>query len=48
MLYEALGLCEQGQGPALLDSGRWSSNCEGVEQCRLGGQWVINASVAQC
>ena len=28
-MYEALGLCEEGQGGRLVDSGRWISNSKG-------------------
>jgi sterol carrier protein 2 len=43
-MYEALGLCEEGQGGRLVDSGRWISNSKGGELFQLGGRWVVNPS----
>jgi len=43
-LYEALGLCEPGEGGALIDSGEWIENDAGGRVCQLGGQWVVNPS----
>jgi sterol carrier protein 2 len=43
-MYEALGLCDVGEGGALIDSGEWVENAAGGRVCRLGGRWVVNPS----
>jgi sterol carrier protein 2 len=43
-MYEALGLCPDGEGGALIDSGEWIDNAQGGRLCRLGGRWVVNPS----
>ena len=44
-MYEALGLCERGQGVKLFKSGQWTKNSAGTPQYKLGeGKWVVNAS----
>ena len=41
-MYEALGLCEEGQGGHLVDSGRWISNSKGGSHVQGGGIVVGN------
>jgi len=50
MMYEAMGLCKEGQGSTLLDNGKWISNSQGGELYRLQSSkdstkgWVVNPS----
>lgn len=43
-MYEALGLCQEGEGGSLIDGSEWIENKAGGSLCRLGGRWVVNPS----
>lgn len=49
MMYEAMGLCEEGKGANLLDNGQWIANSAGGELFQLRDNthkkgWVVNPS----
>ncbi|XP_065057864.1 sterol carrier protein 2-like isoform X2 [Rhopilema esculentum] len=44
LMYEALGLCDEGKGGELIDKAEWITNTEGGELCLLANRWVVNPS----
>ena len=49
MMYEAMGLCDEGKAASLLDNGDWITNSEGGELFELRSStdkkgWVVNPS----
>ena len=49
MMYEAMGLCNEGEGGKLLDNGEWRTNSSGGELFYLRpenkkNEWVVNPS----
>nr|XP_047132721.1 sterol carrier protein 2 isoform X3 [Hydra vulgaris] len=41
-LYEALGLCKEGEGGLLIDNSKWIENSNGGKLCQLGSRWYVN------
>lgn len=41
---EAVGLCREGEGGKLVESGKWVRNSAGGEVFQVGGKWVVNPS----
>ncbi|XP_057316141.1 sterol carrier protein 2-like isoform X1 [Hydractinia symbiolongicarpus] len=41
-MYEALGLCAEGQGGKLVDEGQWITNKAGGHLFQVGNRWVVN------
>jgi sterol carrier protein 2 len=44
ILYEALGLCKEGEAGKLVESGKWVKNAKGGELFKIGKRWVVNPS----
>lgn len=49
MMYEALGLCEEGKGSELIELGRWINTEKGgqlfqMRSSSVNGRWVVNPS----
>jgi len=44
LVMEAVGLCQEGDGGKLVDSGQWIRNTAGGELFKVGGKWVVNPS----
>eukprot|EP01119_Soliformovum_irregulare_P020597 TRINITY_DN6697_c0_g1_i1.p1 TRINITY_DN6697_c0_g1~~TRINITY_DN6697_c0_g1_i1.p1 ORF type:complete len:436 (-),score=112.05 TRINITY_DN6697_c0_g1_i1:40-1314(-) len=44
LMYEALGLCREGDGGKLASNGEWVTNGEGGSLYRIGNRWVVNPS----